>query len=551
VTGTASTLGLTSRERRSVALVFAVAGIACAIGWSLFEFLCDDAFIAFRYVSNRQLGFGYVWNAPPFLPVEGYTSFLWVLLLDGVWTVSGIEPPQAATGLSLLFALGSLAWVSALCVRLFPRREGWPVWGPVALVLLATVSNRTFLAWTSSGLETALFNFLVHGWLFVAWVGRGAPVARGIWLGSIAALMSLTRPDGYLFAAATPLVIALAQGPSLRTAMRPVAASVLPLLLVVAHVGWRRVSYGAWLPNTYFAKTAAAWPESGMRYLGAFALEYGLWLALPIVVAASFVAWRRGVRPARAGLVALACLLAHAAWYTVVVGGDHFEFRVYSQLVPLLGIAVLGSLWALRLRRDIALATFALFLLMGWVIPWTHWWKTRDLDQRSQTHLLFTPVAADLPFPLRPIGAAWDDLERWLVRRHVGLRHQEHRVLHEHLGRVLPSREQGARWLADEENPVVVAVSVGVVGWVFPNAHVIDPLGLNDYVVARTPLAVGAPRAMAHDRRPPPGYLDAFRPGLRIGADFQMMKTEREAPLHDAEIREIERRYRAALGSEP
>jgi hypothetical protein len=30
-----------------------------------------------------------------------------------------------------------------------------------------------------------------------------------------------------------------------------------------------------------------------------------------------------------------------------------------------------------------------------------------------------------------------------------------------------------------------------------------------------------------------------------------MMKTEREAPLHDAEIREIERRYRAALGSEP
>ena len=66
----------------------------------------------------------------------------------------------------------------------------------------------------------------------------------------------------------------------------------------------------------------------------------------------------------------------------------------------------------------------------------------------------------------------------------------------------------------------VAAVSVGVVGWVFPNAHVIDPLGLNDYVVARSPLAVGAPRAMAHDRRPPPGYLDAFRPGLRIGAVF-------------------------------
>jgi len=320
---------------------------------------------------------------------------------------------------------------------------------------------------------------------------------------------------------------------------------------VVAHVAWRRVHYGAWLPNTYYAKTTAVWPESGLRYLAAFALEYGVWLGLPIALAGGLAAWRRGVRPRAAGLVAVACLLAHAAWYTLVVGGDHFEFRVYSQLVPLLGIAVLGALFSLPLGRGAALALFAAFLVVGWAIPWTHWWKTRDLDQRAQTHLLFMPVASSLPFPLRPIGAAWDELERWLVRRHVGLRHQEHKVLYEHLGRVLPSREQGARWFAGEENPVVVSVSVGMVGWVFPNAHVIDPLGLNDAVVARSPVASDGLRAMAHERRPPPGYLDAFRPELRIGADFQLMKTERGAPLRDDEIREIERRYRDALDSGP
>lgn len=51
-------------------------------GWKLFWFMTDDAYIAFRYVSNSMLGLGYVWNPPPFHPVEGYTSFLWVAILD-------------------------------------------------------------------------------------------------------------------------------------------------------------------------------------------------------------------------------------------------------------------------------------------------------------------------------------------------------------------------------------------------------------------------------------------------------------------------------------
>jgi arabinofuranosyltransferase len=242
--------------------------------------------------------------------------------------------------------------------------------------------------------------------------------------------------------------------------------------------------------------------------------------------------------------------VAHAAWYTIVVGGDHFEFRVYSQLVPLLGIAVLGALWSLRLRPAVALAVFGAFLVAGWIIPWTHWWKTRDLDRRAETHLLLAPVASDLPFPLRPLGAAWDDLERWLVHRHVGLRHQEHKVFHQQLVRVLPSREQGAGFLAEEENPVITAVSVGVVGWVFPNAHVIDPLGLNDYVIARSRVTDGRLRAMAHERRPPPGYLAAFRPQLRIDAELRMKQQKRDPPLSDAEIRDVEARFRAAIDAE-
>src|SRR5712691_3653354 len=97
-------------------ILMSVATVAAVyVGWRLFWFLTDDAFIAFRYVSNSQLGYGYVWNAAPFRPVEGYTSFLWVVLLDVIWRLTGVEPPESANYVSLLFAYLTL-FIGALMV---------------------------------------------------------------------------------------------------------------------------------------------------------------------------------------------------------------------------------------------------------------------------------------------------------------------------------------------------------------------------------------------------------------------------------------------------
>ncbi len=95
---------VTPKSRLALALVALGACAAVFYGWRVFWFLTDDAFIAFRYISNAHLGYGYVWNAPPFRPVEGYTSFLWVVLLDVVWRISGVEPPKSANYISLVFA---------------------------------------------------------------------------------------------------------------------------------------------------------------------------------------------------------------------------------------------------------------------------------------------------------------------------------------------------------------------------------------------------------------------------------------------------------------
>src|SRR5690606_23882458 len=100
---------------------------------------------------------------------------------------------------------------------------------------------------------------------------------------------------------------------------------------------------------TYVAKHVAPWPEAGVRYAASFVLEYSWWLLLALSLVAAVVLVRR--RPAAgdipwterlAGLVIVGALLGHAGYYTLVIGGDHFEYRVYAQLVPLGWVAAIA-----------------------------------------------------------------------------------------------------------------------------------------------------------------------------------------------------------------
>src|SRR5688572_6707761 len=161
------------RERIFGFAIVLAAAAALVAGWNLFWFLCDDAFIAFRYVDHARRGWGYVWNPAPFMPVEGYTSFLWVVLLQAVWWLTGIEPPEAANPLGLFFGMATLALVGAMVWRL-PLSPGLAKSrvGLLGFVLFGIVSNRTFLTWTSSGLETSLVTFWLVAWAAVALLGR-------------------------------------------------------------------------------------------------------------------------------------------------------------------------------------------------------------------------------------------------------------------------------------------------------------------------------------------------------------------------------------------
>jgi arabinofuranosyltransferase len=531
------------------ALALAVVALAL-VGWRELYFLTDDAYIAFRYVANGMLGRGLVWNPPPFAPVEGYTSFLWVALLGLVWWATGSEPPAVANALACAFSLLLLAlvwrWIARLALP--PKLERWRL-AILALVVVGLAANRTFLTWSSSGLETALFALL-----FVAWVREAMrmPGRRGTWwlpgLSTIAALSALARPDGLLLALATPVLAAV------DAVQRPRAGGwrkepllLAPLLLVVVHLLWRRSVYGLWLPNTYYAKQGGGWAEAGLRYLGAFILEYAWWtvLALAIVATAARLASRNRSAPAwwaeRAqAVVVLGVVLAHLGFYVVWIGGDHFEYRVFAHLVPLLLIAAAAlAADAFGRRPLVALAALFMVVLGSLPLPWVAWREESRFTTREETRARVPRIAERLPQPLRLVARAWEAQLAWLLPRGVGVRQPEHAAFERHMRELLPSRREGGRLGWDEmasDRPVAVMNSVGVGGWVLPHVAILDARGLNDRVVARH-LRDDGRRYLAHDRRPPPGYVECFRPNV---VPRMALARPREQPLGDPEIRGCE-----------
>lgn len=529
-----------------LALILLGAGMVLYEGWKLFWFLTDDAFIAFRYVSNSVFGHGYTWNPPPFRPVEGYTSFLWVVLLDFIWRVFGVQPPDVVNYLSLGFSCLTLALVawSVMRIQLNPALNRFRLVF-LSLIFIGTLSNRTFLAWTSSGMETAMFNFFFTLWIVLAVFGQSQSRLWLFGLTGSAALVYLSRPDGIVMVLCTLLMLFFSMYSRIKRAElnKNWFFSISPLLAVAAHLFWRKSYYGEWLPNTYYAKYIAPWPEAGIKYFASFVLEYALWIWFFLFFAFTLAGFKspHKDRPKKKPLsnknqkvvsahssifqpaypaFALLAVVIQLGYYTLMVGGDHFEYRVYSYLVPLFFISFLWMLHTLNFKPKTSIAAFCMFILFSLPIPWTHWMLTKNKTDRKETHVLIEPVSNKFPSFLRWYTGAFDDLQSWLIRHHIGMRHQEHKVFYEFHKSAYPPREEGEK-IQGDDYPVLATATVGVPGWVLPRVAILDQFGLNDYVIARSPFRKSV-RLMAHDRVAPPGYVESFLPNVFVAKPGQM-----------------------------
>jgi hypothetical protein len=207
----------------------------------------EDAFIGFRYAQNLARGVGLVLNKGE--RVEGYTNFLWLVLLAGASKI-GLDPVFVSKILGTLF--NSLAIVACfeLC-RIASTKKG-PMKG---LALVLTASNGLFIATSVEGLETPLFTMLLC-WMLVTYLRglRDSGRKQATWLAGssvISALLMMTRPDGGL----TCSMLWLHAACRFRLKPRNALIFTLPaILLYTPYFIWRWHYYGFFFPNTYYAK---------------------------------------------------------------------------------------------------------------------------------------------------------------------------------------------------------------------------------------------------------------------------------------------------------
>ena len=310
--------------------------LASALAWSN-RFLLDDAYIAFRYAANLAHGHGLVWN--PGERVEGYTNFLWTLLLAGGIALH-VDPAASSMALGMACFVGSLLATFELALRLTGSVQA----AYLALLLLGT--HYTFTAFATSGLETQMQCFLLVLTALAALPPRAAAVAseaRLLGFSLLVAAALLTRLDSLLVAGPIALAVLV------RTLTEPrrdrAAALVLLLapcaLTVGTWLAWKRAYYGSFLPNTLLAKLPVAHaPVRAMRYLRAYVNSYLLApLALAVVIGAPRLARAGGLQ-----LGGLALLILFWAGYLLRIGGDFMEFRL---LAPILPFAFVLASWAL------------------------------------------------------------------------------------------------------------------------------------------------------------------------------------------------------------
>ncbi|HMR78720.1 MAG TPA: hypothetical protein PKD61_26615, partial [Polyangiaceae bacterium] len=292
-----------------------VAALSVAFGvWRGWEFLWigDDAFISFRYAENFAHGHGLVFN--PGERVEGYTNFLWTVLIGiGIWL--GQDPLM----LSAVLSLGSFAGVIVLSQELVRRLAPWNA--PVSAAFVAPVLAGSYVLTTfaTSGLETMFGALLV---LLMLWF---ALLRRPALAGTFGTLAAMTHPDHGIFYAVLGLCLALD-----RERRRQILRYAVPFVVIyVPYFLWRYNYYGDLFPNTYYAKSGGLeYFRQGWIYVAVSGFAAGLIGALPLAVFGALA--RHSHFLARFFLIATPLF----SIYVAKIGGDFLLGRLFVPIIP-------------------------------------------------------------------------------------------------------------------------------------------------------------------------------------------------------------------------
>lgn len=466
----------------SVLALAAICGVAFALQLYHFSpFITDDAYISLRYSQRLLHGQGLTWNSMR-PAVEGYTNLLWVLVCAALGA-AGMRLETAAQALGIVSTATAIVAVGAQVYRDYPAKIRFlsALMGCLGLTLSAPVA-----VWSLGGLEQPLVSALVAwaAYYGVRWTAgpKGSPRDADA-MGVLLALAVWTRADAALFTALFYAGAVLADGVRTSTMIARARMLRLPIVAFVAQEIFRRAYYGEWVPNTAYVKVAFTLHRlrTGLKYDLLGVRSEFVFMALVLVGCAAL--WIAGKRRQ-----VIFLLTPAIGWlgYIFLVGGDIFpSYRHFVPAMALMGLLVSGcGLLTLAAPFRFSRARVAIFLVLTALVLTSDLWAPRETWEREG----------------RSIGL--------FLRQAFGAKH-----------------------------PLLSSDAAGVVPF-YSEMEAIDPLGLNDYHIARHPITDRGLGWVGHelgdgkyvlDHKPDVVLLSNFQGQASFPADQQLLADPRFA----------------------
>ncbi|MCW7493750.1 hypothetical protein ND861_13955 [Leptospira sp. 2 VSF19] len=297
------------------------------------KWICDDAYISFVYARNLYEGSGFVFNLGE--RVEGYTNFLWTLMLS-IGFFLKLEPQFLSLFLGIFFYLMTLL--------IFFYEENKISFGKIYPLLLVHLSLFFhFYIFATSGLETSLFTFLVCSG-FLLWEKEND------FLFLVFFFSALVRPEGTLF-----LSIASLDWLFRKRSWKPVLFG----FLFFGFLCFRFLYYDDFLPNTFYAKgNKGAYFSQGFYYLLYFLKSYPLYFL--VLVLAGIQIYKTFLK--RKECRYLLSSLVLYIFYVLYVGGDFMGIRFWIPILPYLSYLAFRQIHQWDMNSQIESQKNSLFL---------------------------------------------------------------------------------------------------------------------------------------------------------------------------------------------